>query len=190
MSYRHPEEEEEEEEESEAEDDDEDDEDAGGVQTTGLETPSGTASAVPTEFGGAETVSEFDLRKRRGTETEESSHPRAAYQVLPEHQTRVQGFFGGDRAYDLKAAQASNIPVLGQDESRKRKKPGDVDVSMDPDALQSHDGIDRSNLKDLYEQEKRAEQNPSWDFQEDLSDMIASESRKRLKRDEERKGRR
>ena len=179
-----------EEEEEEESEDEEDGEDGGGVQTSaGLETPSGTVSAVPTDFGGAETVSEFDLRKRRGTETEESSHPRSAYQVLPEHQTRVQGFFGGDRAYDLKAAQ-NNIPVLGQEESRKRKKPGDVDVSMDPDALQTHDGIDKSNLKNLYDQEKRAEQNPSWDFQEDLSDMIASESRKRLKRDEERRSKR
>jgi splicing factor 3B subunit 2 len=183
--------EEEEEEEEDEEEEDEDDEDRGaGLQTpSGLETPSGMVSTVPSEFGGAESVSEFDLRKRRGTETEESSHPRSAYQVIPEHQTRVQGFFGGDRAYDLKGAQ-NNVPVLGQEESRKRKKPGDVDVSMDPDALETHDGIDKGNLKNLYEQQKKAEENPNWGFQEDLSDMIASESRKRLKRDEERKGQR
>ena len=186
-----PEEESEDEEEESDEDEEEDeDEDGSRVQTAaGLDTPSGTVSAVPTDFGGAETVSEFDLRKRRGTETEESSHPRSAYQVIPEQQTRVQGFFGGDRAYDLKAAP-NNLPVLGQEESRKRKKPGDVDVSMDPDAIQAHDGIDKSKLQNLYEQERRAEQNPGWDFQEDLSDMIASELRKRVKRDDERRTKR
>ena len=186
-----PDDEEEEEEEESDEEEDEDQEDGGaGLQTpSGTETPSGMASTVPSEFGGTESVSEFDLRKRRGTETEESTHPRSAYQVIPEQQTRVQGFFGGDRAYDLKAAQ-SNIPVLGQEESRKRKKPGDVEVSMDPDALQAADGIDKSNLKNLYEQQRKADENPSWAFQEDLSDMIASESRKRLKRDDEKRGKR
>jgi splicing factor 3B subunit 2 len=183
-------EEESEEEESDEEEDEDQDEGGAGLQTpSGTETPSGMVSTVPSEFGGTESVSEFDLRKRRGTETEESAHPRSAYQVIPEHQTRVQGFFGGDRAYDLKAAQ-NNMPVLGQEENRKRKKPGDVDVSVDPDALQAADGIDKSNLKNLYEQQRKAEENPSWAFQEDLSDMIASESRKRLKRDDEKRGKR
>ena len=183
---------EESEEEEEEDEEDEDEEDGGaGIETsTGLETPSGMTSAVPTEIGGTETVSEFDLRKRRGTETEESSHPRSAYQVIPERQTRVEGFFGGDRVYDLKTAQqqaAGNLPVLGQEESRKRKKPGDVDVAMNPDALAAHDGMDQEDLRRAYDQGRRAEQNPGWDFQEDLSEMIAAESRKRQKRDEERR---
>jgi len=187
-------EEESEEEESEEEEEDGDEEDAGaGLQTpSGLETPSGMASTVASEFGGAESVAgEFDLRKqRRGTETEESTQRRSAYQVLPEQQTRVQGFFGGDRTYDLKGAQNS-LPVLGtEDQSRKRKKPGDVDVSMDPDALQTHDGINKDNLKNLYETQRQQESSQQWGFQEDLSDMIASESRKRLKRDEERRTKR
>ncbi|KKY18453.1 putative splicing factor 3b [Phaeomoniella chlamydospora] len=184
-------EEESEEEEEEDEDEEEDDEDrAAGMQTpSGLETPSGMVSSVPTEYGGTETVSEFDLRKRRGTETEESVAPRSAYQVIPEQQTRVQGFFGGDRAYDLKAAQG-NIPVLGQEENRKRKKPGDVDVSVDPDQIQAHDGINKEGLRGMYDAGVRAEsKNPSWEFQEDLSEMISQESRKRLKRDEERRKR-
>ncbi|OJD25816.1 hypothetical protein ACJ73_02816 [Blastomyces percursus] len=188
-----PPEEESEEEESEEEEDEEEDEEGGtGLQTpSGLETPSGMVSTVPSEFGGAESVvGEFDVRKHRGTETEESAHPRSAYQVIPEHQTQVRGFFGGDRAYDLKAAQ-SNIPVLGaEDQSRKRKKPGDVDVSVDPDALHTHDGINKDNLTDLYEAQRKQENNPNWGFQEDLSDMIASESRKRLKKDEQRRAKR
>ena len=181
-------EESEEEDEDEEEEEDEDGEDGGvGLQTpAGTETPSGLVSSVPTEMGGAETVSEFDLRKRRGTDTEETTGPRSAYQVIPERQTRVEGFFGGDRAYDLKSGP-ENIPVLGQEDSRKRKRPGDVDVSVNPDALQARDGMDKEDLRKAYEAQRKAEQNPEWDFQEDLSDMIAAESRKRQKKDEERR---
>ena len=186
-------EEESEEEESDEEDEEGDNEDVGaGLQTpSGLETPGGMASTVPSEYGGAESVAgEFDLRKhRRGTETEESTQPRTAYQVIPEQSAKVSGFFGGDRTYDLKAAQ-SGLPVLGQeDQNRKRKKPGDVEVAMDPDTLQAKDSMDKEDLKRLYEAEKKQEQG-QWGFQEDLSDMIAVESRKRQKRDEERRSKR
>ena len=181
-------EESEEEDEDEDEEEDDEDEDGGvGVQTpVGTETPSGLVSSVPTEFGGAETVSELDLRKRRGTETEDSTGPRSAYQVIPERQTRVEGFFGGDRVYDLKSGPP-NVPVLGQEDNKKRKRPGDVDVSMNPDDIQARDGMDKQDLQKAYDAQKKAEQNPGWDFQEDLSDMIASESRKRQKKDEERR---
>ncbi|KAL1967232.1 hypothetical protein VTN77DRAFT_3278 [Rasamsonia byssochlamydoides] len=184
--------EEESEEESE-EEEEADEEDIGeGLQTpSGLETPSGIVSTVPSEFGTAESVAgEFDVRKHhRGTETEESTQPKTAYQVIPEQRSRVQGFFGGDRVYDLKAVE-SNIPVLGADEhTRKRKKPGDVDVSMDPDMLQSHDGISKEQLRSLYDQERQQEHS-NWGFQEDLSDMIANESRKRLRKEEEKRSRR
>ncbi|KAI9815688.1 MAG: hypothetical protein M1827_002084 [Pycnora praestabilis] len=189
-----PADEESEEEESDEEEEEEDDDEVGaGLQTpSGLETPGGLASTVPSEFGGVESVGgEFDLRKqRRGTDTEESTHPRSAYQVLPEQQIRAQGFFGGERAYDLRAAQSSqNLPVLGQeDQNRKRKKPGDIEVAMDPDALQAQDGMSKDEVKRMYEQQKSQEQS-QWGggFQEDLSDMIASESRKRQKRDEEKR---
>ena len=184
-------EEESEEEESEEEDEDGEGEDVGaGLQTpSGMETPGGMASTVPSEYGGAESVAgEFDLRKRRGTDTEESTQPRTAYQVIPEQQAKVSGFFGGDRTYDLKAAQ-NNLPVLGQDDGRKRKKPGDVDVAMDPDALQAKDGMSKEDMQKMYDAQKQQEQG-QWGFQEDLSDMIAQESRKRQKRDEERSRRR
>ena len=184
-------EEESEEEESDEEDEDGEGEDVGaGLQTpSGLETPGGMASTIPSEYGGAESVAgEFDLRKRRGTDTEESTQPRTAYQVLPEQQAKVSGFFGGDRTYDLKAAQ-NNLPVLGQDDGRKRKKPGDVDIAMDPDSLQAKDGMDKEDMQRMYDAQKQQEQG-QWGFQEDLSDMIAQESRKRQKRDEERSRRR
>ena len=187
-------EEESEEEETDEEEEEADEEDVGaGLQTpSGLETPGGMASTVPSEYGGAESIAgEFNLRKQRpGTETEESAHPRSAYQVVPEQQARVQGFFGGDRTYDLNAAQ-SNLPVLGQeDQNRKRKKPGDVDVAMDPDTLQAKDGMDKEDLQRVYESQRKQEAQGQWGGYEDLNDMVASESRKRLKRDEERRSKR
>ena len=79
---------------------------------SGLETPGGLASTVPSEYGGEVSVSgEFDLRKqRRGTETEESVHPRSAYTVVPEEQGRVSGFFGSERAYDHQHGAAKPEP--------------------------------------------------------------------------------
>lgn len=164
--------------------DDEEEDIEGGLQTpSGLETPSGLASAVPSEVTGPENIAgEFDVRKHyRGTQTEESVGQRSAFQVIPERQTQVQGFFGADRAYDL-SVSSNALPVLGSDEhSKKRKRPGDVDVSVDPDALHANDGIEREDIKRLYESQQQQQSHPNWDFQEDLSDMIARESRKRLK---------
>ncbi|KAI9759394.1 MAG: hypothetical protein M4579_002383 [Chaenotheca gracillima] len=190
-----PEEESEEEEESEDEDEEGDEEDIGaGVQTpSGTETPGGVASTVPSEYGGEVSVGgDFDLRKqRRGTDTEESVQPRSAYTVVPERQGRVQGFFGSERAYDVNTAQRNqNLPVLDQeDSSRKRKKPGDVDVALDPDSLLAEDGMSKDEVRRRFEAQKNEEKG-EWGFQEDLSDMIASESRKRLKKDEDRKSKR
>ncbi|KAL2116922.1 hypothetical protein VTJ04DRAFT_9090 [Mycothermus thermophilus] len=202
-----------EEEESEEEEEEEEEEagsDAGdlppgGTETvTGLETPSGYATGsgadahapvgVETSIGG-----EFDLRKtRRGFETEESSHPRQAYTVIPERHGRAEGFFGSDKTYDLSRATAAGagLPVLGQgsddDASRKRKKPGDVDVALDPDALAASGGnISKDELRKRFEEKRREEGiGAQWQktaYDEDLSEMIAQESRKRQRREEERR---
>lgn len=182
-----PEEESEEEEESDEEEEEEEDLATGLETPSGMETPGGLASAVPSEYPGDASVGgEFDLRKqRRGTDTEESSHPRSAYTVVPERSIRAEGFFGGERAYDIRNAQNAHLPVLGQeDESRKRKKPGDVEVALDPDSLLTEDGISKEEVKRRYDAQKKAEKG-NWDYGEDLSDMISSESRKRQKKDEE-----
>ena len=184
-----PEEESDEEEEEESEEEDANAEELGiGLQTpSGLETPGGLASTLPSEYGGAESVTkDFDLRKRRGIDTEESSHPQRLYTELTEKKTAVSGFFGGDRTYDIKAAQ-HDMPVLGHEDTRKRKKPGDVDVAVNPDDLQAQDGMDKEQLRKAYEAERRQEY-PQWG-QEDVSDMIASEARKRQKLDEEKRKR-
>lgn len=194
-------EEEEDEDESEEEDEEGAEEEIGDEDVrAGLQTPSGMASVAPTELPAEENIAgEFNLRKsrRNGTETEEISH-RAAYTVIPEQRTSISGFFGGERVYDLKSAQEAqqaeqerrNLRVLGaegeDDGSSRKRKVGDVDVALDPEML------DKGKLKEVYEANKGAAvgemHNPDWSFQEDLSDMIASESRKRLKKEEERRG--
>ncbi|KAF2232077.1 splicing factor 3B subunit 2 [Viridothelium virens] len=188
-----PEEESEEDEEDEEEEDEaeDDEQDAGkGVENMGI------PSAAATEYGGTETVqTDFTMRKpTRGTETEESTHPRSAYTVLPEHNIRSQGFFGGERAYDLKGGQANerNLPVLGQDDRNSRKrKVGDVDVSVDMDALQRDDKLSSDEVKKQYETQRKEQGQWAGRLdQEDLSQMIADESRKRQKKDEERRKRR
>ncbi|KAI0137150.1 hypothetical protein BJ170DRAFT_45514 [Xylariales sp. AK1849] len=187
--------EESEEEEEQDEDEEEDEEDVGaGLETpSGMETPGGLASSVPTEYG-TQTESaagDMDLRKnRRGYDTEESTHPRSAYTVIPERQARAEGFFGSDRTYDLSKAGGDGMRVLGQDEDRgqKRKKPGDIDVALDPDALMTGDGINKDELQRRYEEGRRDEgPGAQWRREEGLDEMIANESRKRLKRDEERR---
>lgn len=190
-----PEEESEEEEEEDDEDEDDDEEgmEAGLETHSGIETSAGLASSVPTEYGTqTESVAgEMDLRKnRRGYETEESTHPRSAYTVIPERQARAEGFFGSDRAYDLSKSNAhGDMRVLGQDDDRgqKRKKPGDIDVALDPEAL-AEGGLGKEELKKRYEEGRRDEgPGAQWRREEGLDEMIANESRKRLKRDEEKR---
>ncbi|KAK3344954.1 hypothetical protein B0H65DRAFT_588666 [Neurospora tetraspora] len=201
--------EESEEEESDEEDEDEEEEEDHDIPPGGTETsisqfdaghPSGYASSMHPGEAPVETsmAGEFDLRKtRRGYETEESAAPRSAYQVIPERQTRVEGFFGSDKTYDLAsgrpgAGPGPAVPVLGRDgdDSRKRKKPGDVEVALDPDLLAAQAGLSKEELRKRYEA-GRKEEGPGaqWasSYDEDLSDMIAQESRKRQRREEERR---
>lgn len=182
-----PEEESEEDSDEDEEESDDDDVDDASEVPGGTETPSGMASMAPSEYTGTESVTEeMNLRKqRRGPDSGEPSG-RSAFTHLQEQQARMAGFVGSDRRYDLSGASRPDMPVLGQEDSRKRKKPGDVDVSLDPDSLQASDGIAKSDVQRQYESQRQQEQG-QWGFQEDLSDLIASESRKRQKRDEERK---
>jgi splicing factor 3B subunit 2 len=189
-------EDEEEESEEESEEEEEEEEEAGTQTPGGLETPSGMASTVPSEYpADLDVGGDFDLRKaRRGTDTEDSSAPRSAYTVVPERAIRAEGFFGGDRAYDLASAQKRQpgLPVLGEDESRKRKKPGDVEVAISIDEL-GEEGISKDELRRRFEEERKREGvagvkgSGRWGTEEDLSEMIEGERRKRLKRDEERR---
>lgn len=176
-----PDEEEEEEEEDDEEEDDEDED--GKASPSGIET--GMHTGLPSDVGGMESVAgDFNLRKHRGHETEEPSAPRHAGQVLEEHAQSISGFMGSDKRYNI--SNPANIPMLGSQDSRKRKA-GDVDISVDIDALQKEGKLSKDEVAKQYEAQR---QDPSkqWTVdQEDLSKMIAEESRKRMKKDTEKR---
>ncbi|PNS14494.1 hypothetical protein CAC42_3780 [Sphaceloma murrayae] len=187
LQAREDEEEEEEEEEEDGDEEGEDEDD----EREALPDRSGMASAVPTEIGGAESIGgEFTLRKdgRAGPMGDETPSARGdgrkAYQVLEERGIRNAGFFGGERAYDL---SRTDKPILGQEYNtgRKRKAQGDVEVSVDVDELEGR-GLSKKEMERRYEEQRREE--GQWKGkvdQDDLSDMIAEESRKRIRKDRE-----
>ncbi|KAF2734049.1 DUF382-domain-containing protein [Polyplosphaeria fusca] len=180
------EEEEEEEEEEAAEEQQQQRIPAEEVDMSRTRTSTSMASAMPTEVGGVEDIAgDFTLRKqRRGFEVDESYPPsvrRSAGQVISEVEVEPTGFFGSDRRYNLDAARAD---ALGAD-SRKRKV-GDIEASIDFDAVGENGKINKDVLKQHYEAQKKAEQQGQWQSidQDELSQMIAEESRKRQKREE------
>lgn len=175
--------EDEESDEEEDEDEDEDDEEADG---SGIQTSMTAASAVPTEAGTESIGGEFTLRKqRKGYETEEPGAPRSAFQVIPEKNISATGFFGGEHAYDLDAARRD---AIGQ----RKRKAGEVEVSVDIDQLGDSDKLDKDALEREYESRRKAEAQGQWQSidQDDLADMIQQESRKRTKREDDRRNRR
>ena len=153
------------------------------TQTDGLQSMSGISSVTPSDIGGTETSQEFAIRKdRRGTETEQSSHPRSAGQVIPEQQASTAGFFGSDRRYDLSGSN--------QERGTKRKA-GDVEVSVDVDTLMAQGKMSKEDLQKQYDAGRKAEAAGQWAQlnDEDFTSFIAEQSSKRLKKDQERKGR-
>ncbi|BGP44101.1 hypothetical protein JCM10450v2_008318 [Rhodotorula kratochvilovae] len=181
--------------EDESEEEDEDEEEgepapADGLQTpSGLETPSGLASVTSTVPGGLETPDFLELRKRR-EETEpdgaDAGGPRELYQVLPERESRMRGFMGSDRVYDVSALGAAGAaaapPVLGQEERGTKRKAGGVDVALDAGELE---GLSEADLRARYEQANRAGRGGGT--HEDFSDFAAAEVAKRRKMAESKK---
>ncbi|GAA5939500.1 hypothetical protein JCM3775_004840 [Rhodotorula graminis] len=187
-----------EEEVSEDESDDEDEDDDGeaapadGLQTpSGLETPSGLASVTSTVPGGLETPDFLELRKRREETESDAGGPKELYQVLPERESRMRGFMGSDRVYDVSAlgggggaggaagaGAAPAPPVLGQeDRGTKRKAAGGVEVALDAADLE---GLSEADLRARYDQANRAGRGASGTH-EDFSDFAAAEVAKRRK---------
>ena len=176
-----------EDEESDEEEEEDEDEEDGEEDASGIQTSMTTASAMPSEVGGTESIGgEFTLRKqRKGIETEEPGPPRSAGQVLPEKNIAATGFFGGEHAYDLDAARRDTLGT-------RKRKAGEVELSVDVDQLGENDKLDKDALRREYESKTRAEAAGQWQSidQDDLAEMIANEARKKLKRDDDRKARR
>lgn len=79
------------------------------------------------------------------------------------------------------------MPVLGAQDSKKRKA-GDMDVSMDVDALERDGKMSKEDMQKAYEAENaksggNVPGSQNWST-EDLTAMIAEESSKRQKRDQ------
>jgi hypothetical protein len=114
------------------------------------------------------------LRKRR-EETEVDEGPKSLYQVLPEKESRMRGFMGSDRVYDVSGlSQPAAPPVLGQEERGTKRKAGAVDVALDAADLE---GLSEAELAARYEQASKQGRGA----QEDFSDMAAAEMAKRRK---------
>ena len=103
------------------------------------------------------------------------------------------GFLGSSKRYNVKGAEKSfNAPVLGQEDTRSKRRTGDVDVSVDIDSLQDSDKISKREVRRQFEEaaETKKAKNPWADMDMDLDDMISEELGKRRQDDEERGKRR
>ena len=140
---------------------------------------------MPSEIGRTESIGgEFTLRKqRKGIETEEPTAQRSAHKFLRQKNFKYTLFFGGEHAYDLDAARRDQLG-----EGNRKRKAGAVDVSVDVDALTHDDKLDKEALRKQYDEQKKVEQQGLWCSidQDDLSEMIAQESRKREKMEDRR----
>ncbi|WVR00211.1 hypothetical protein IAU59_007353 [Kwoniella sp. CBS 9459] len=190
--------EESEEEESDEEEEEDEDEGPGGPSTghapaDGLETPSGLAtpsgynSVVSTVPGGLETPDFMELRKNTRAESEDvPSGPRELYQVIPERETTSRGFMGSSTAYDVGAiGRAGGPAVLGVDDGGRKRKAGDVEISIDTDEdltqeeLRARYDASRSQGKQVYVPGADADRSG-------FEDVMAGEMKKRARKDDKR----
>lgn len=184
-------------EEEEEEEDEEEEEQAvppEGLQTPstfaqGMETPSGFQSVASTIPGGMETPDFLELRKRRETttDTEAGGPPRELYQVLPEQRANIKGILGSERAYDTRNISTGNVPILGVDDRGQKRKAGAVDMSIDAAELE---GLSEAELRQRFEDAKRASSGAGQGGREDLSDVVAEEAARRRKQAEQKDKRR
>jgi len=129
--------------------------------------------------GGLETPDFLELRKGRApSEISETPLPnRSLYHVLPEKQTAVRGLMGSERGYDVTAVSGapSNVPVLGEERSSKRKN--GVDVTIDSSELE---GLSEDQLRAKYETASRGTAGvPGAANSGEFDDMIAWEMAKK-----------
>lgn len=179
----------------EVEDDDDDDEDdekdgyEGPTEDNDVGPPVGRSTNI-SSYGRPDIepdAGDFVLRKDR---QDALSSGRSAGTVVGEQQGKVSGFLGSDRRYNVGAAQAAQqgLTPIDQQNPKKRKADGDVDVSVDVDALEG--GNRRAEYERLYEQQRRAEQPQMRVSDADMDSLIAEGNASRLKKDQERRAKR
>ncbi|WVQ77708.1 hypothetical protein IAR50_007398 [Cryptococcus sp. DSM 104548] len=192
-----PEEEEESEDESEEEDQEEEDEEgprdipADGLATpSGMATPSGYQSVTSTVPGGLETpdFNFSELRKNARPQADERpSGPRELYQVVPERETSSQGFMGSSTTYDIGSLGQNGGPaVLGAEDGGRKRKAGDVEISLDGD-----EDLTQEQLRAKYEASRSQASKvyvPGADADRSgFDDVVSGEMKKRARKDD-RKG--
>ncbi|TPX47185.1 hypothetical protein SeMB42_g01453 [Synchytrium endobioticum] len=143
------------------------------VIETGLVTPSGIASSVPS---GLETPEFIELRKdiRRPVG---DAQQKSLYTVIPERATSIVGFMGSDRLYDVSVAQtqAAAAAASAMPDTLSKKRKNMVEVALNPEDM-GDGALDPELLKKKYEEtlEERAAANQPEDF----SDMVAEHAQK------------
>ncbi|OLL24850.1 Splicing factor 3B subunit 2 [Neolecta irregularis DAH-3] len=137
---------------------------------SGIATPSGFASSVPS---GIETPDFIELRKQRAQEDDQAQ----LYTILPEKEKSIRGFMGSQHGYDM--SSVNKPPMLTDQPARKRK--GDVDVAIDPEALESG-RLSKDAVKAAYDGEIDRQKLERQAFQEDLSDMVTEHSQRQNKK--------
>jgi len=180
-------EEEEESEEEEAEEEQEAIEDMDGIPTdetiepSGLETPSGIASAVPS---GLETPDFLELRKSRFDVAPEpqTREQRDLYRVLPEAQKK-KGFLGST-GYDISQPTLDEdiaTNVIPHSLARLIGQKRGVDVALDPSQLEN---LTKADLKALHDKEEARQMaaKRSYNQVEDMSDMVAERAAQQAKK--------
>jgi splicing factor 3B subunit 2 len=156
-------------------------------EPSGLETPSGLASAVPS---GLETPEFLEFLKSRFDQPPEPTEPRDLYRVLPET-GKGKGLMG-NQVYDISRPTLDQDPVTNVAHhtylagANVRQKKG-VDVALDPSQLEN---LTKADLRALHDQEESWQQavKRGYNQEEGLSDMVAEhaaiQAKKRKTREE------
>uniref|UniRef100_A0A7S2TFR7 PSP proline-rich domain-containing protein n=1 Tax=Lotharella oceanica TaxID=641309 RepID=A0A7S2TFR7_9EUKA len=177
---------EDEEEEEESEEDEEDDEeeepeveDDSMMETSDSDMKSGIES-VSSLSSGMETPETLQLRKKdgTGTETPDTVQPqKQLYTVLEEKKTSAGGqLFGTSHTYVL-PTETSQAERRAREQ--KKLKQGAVEVALNPEEIAN---MSAETLKNKYQQEVEKEKDARSASREDVSDVIAEETRKRKQR--------
>mmetsp|Transcript_16524 Transcript_16524/g.29664 ORF Transcript_16524/g.29664 Transcript_16524/m.29664 type:complete len:579 (-) Transcript_16524:172-1908(-) len=176
------EDEEEEEDESDEEEDEEDEDqmaaDDSLMETSDSDMKSGIES-VSSISSGMETPETLQLRKKDGTGTEtpdtiQQGATKQLYQVLEEKKTSVGGaLFGTSHTYVVPSETSASERRARE---AKKVKQAAVDLALTPDEIAN---MNPEALKDKYDAELQKEKNARAAQKEDVSDVIAEETRKR-----------
>ena len=148
------------------------------METSDSDMKSGIES-VSSISSGMETPETLQLRKKDGTGTEtpdtiQQGATKQLYQVLEEKKTSVGGaLFGTSHTYVVPSETSATERRARE---AKKVKQAAVDLALTPDEIAN---MNPEALKDKYDAELQKEKNARAAQKEDVSDVIAEETRKR-----------